>query len=92
MKRRHRHLFHDSEQRFPESVVKYQKFKSPHVNYMFSYLREKEDVYKRDLIMAKNTDYERIIKARLYEVEAQLIWMSHNILEDGTETSRYFDE
>lgn len=72
-------MIFDSEDAFPNSVVVYVRFRNYHLRQMFAYLREKELLYQDDLRRYAGTKKEFDVRARLEEVEAQLIWMAHNV-------------
>jgi hypothetical protein len=72
-------VYLDGTTKYPDSVVIYCWFPNYSLREMFGYLREKEDTIKRDIRRHAGTRMEILLRARLEEVEAHLIWMAHNV-------------
>jgi len=72
-------MIFDSEKHYPKSVVLYTRFSTYPLRQMFAYLREKEKYYQADLVKYRGTRLEDEIRVKLREVEAQLIFMAHNL-------------
>lgn len=73
-------MIHDSsEGRFKNSSVPYTRFRSHGVRQMFAYLRDREDVLKRDISRLPPGEELSQAKMSLVEVESQLLWMFTNL-------------
>ena len=72
-------FIHDGPGYFPTSVVIYTRFETSALRQMFAYLREKEELFRKDLIAFEGTTRAQEIAYRLQEVETQLIWMTANL-------------
>ncbi len=72
-------FIHDGPSYFQNSVVLYTRFETAALRQMFAYLREKEDLYKKDLNAYRGTSREQELRFRLKEIETQLIWMTANL-------------
>lgn len=68
---------------YPESVVFYTRFKSFPLRALFAYLREKEHYLQKDIIRYDGAAVVPMLRARLEEVEAHLIWMATNLTRGG---------
>jgi len=75
----HTRMIFDSEKHYPRSVVLYTRFSTYPLRQMFAYLREKEKYYQADLEKYRGTVLGNEVAAKLREVEAQLIFMAHNL-------------
>lgn len=61
---------------YPKSSVLYTHFMSSEVRKLFAYLREKERFFQDSVEEFKGTAEGILYRARLEEVENQLIWMT----------------
>lgn len=77
---------------YPESVVIYSRFKSFPLRAFFAYLREKEHYLQRDILKHDGLPIVEVLRARLHEVEAHLIWMAANLTRGGGGTGEHEDE
>lgn len=72
-------FIHDGPRYFLNSVVIYTRFETAKLRQMFAYLREKEELLRRDLETHRGTARETELRFRLLEIETQLIWMTANL-------------
>jgi hypothetical protein len=72
-------FIHDGPTYFRDSVVLYTRFDTAKLRQMFAYLREKEQLMRKDLDAFRGTPRETECKIRLLEIETQLIWMTANL-------------
>ena len=77
---------------YPESVVYYTRFKSFPLRALFAYLREKEHYLQKDLTRYDGAAIVPLLKAKLEEVEAHLIWMASNLTRAGGANGEHEDE
>lgn len=77
---------------YPDSVVLYTRFRSFPLRALFAYLREKEHYLQKDIIRFDGLPIASVLKARLEEVEAHLIWMASNLTRAGNGIGDYEDE
>lgn len=72
-------FIHDGPEYFPKSVVLYVRFEHHTLRQYFSYLREREMIFQKDVHRLSGKPGERDARIKLAEVQAQLIFMVSNL-------------
>ena len=76
----------DGPSQYQDSVVVYTRFRCRDLQEMFARLREREWILRRDKERAAAGSLEEWqVRQRLEEVEAVLIWMTHNVANGEAE-------
>lgn len=78
----------DGPGRFPNSCVLFSYFRTPDLRVMFAFLRQKEEILQKSLEQSFDQTERMIVRAKLHEVEAHLMWMSSNLSSDPSRSER----
>lgn len=78
----------DGPQHFKKSVVEWVKFHTFELQEMYAFLREREEIVQRDIDHVDDDTIRTFLKVKLAEIQAQLIWMAHNVTGTYREIQR----